>query len=636
MKFFIKTALVIFTAIILTGIMSCKKDWLKPQPLSFYEADLTYVDAPAMQAALVAAARNLRLEYYGDNPPILTEMLFSEVSVEGTTDKSGPAQDLNVQITPDNVQANDADHNKIFFYWNEGYAGIKYANTVISRIDNATYASRAERNAILGAAYFQRAMRYYRLTNQFGDVPAVFKEITAPKLDFYSTKREVILARLKQDLDSAQLWVSDGGNKGDVTKGAILHLLTKINLALGKFDDAIASASSIINGSAYSLMTAPFGSASPPVTFLPGTIVPLSLPHNVIWDLHRPENKSLGANKEGLYMIIDRFGDGGFYTFSTATPPVATGGMRIMRQAVPLWGTNINTPTGKKGTNDNVTASLSFKQSDFVGRGIGRCRATPYSYQDIWTDTFDLRHSRKAGNWTNMEDLLYNEQALKTTNDPSYLKNLQLYKSGTTGILCTDTIRSWYPWPNYKLFIPDAENSPQQGGHTDWYIFRIAETYLLRAEAYFWKGDLASAAADINKVRTRAGATPLLAAQVNIGTILDERARELYYEEPRKTELTRIAYLLAMTGKPADNGKTYSLANFSDNNYFYDRIIAKNIFYRTGVKTNHGDQYTISPYHVLWPVPTSSIQANTYGRINQNKGYTGYGLNAPPLDKIPE
>ena len=30
-----------------------------------------------------------------------------------------------------------------------------------------------------------------------------------------------------------------------------------------------------------------------------------------------------------------------------------------------------------------------------------------------------------------------------------------------------------------------------QGGHTDWYIFRIAETYLLSAEAYFWKGDLA-------------------------------------------------------------------------------------------------------------------------------------------------
>ena len=48
-----------------------------------------------------------------------------------------------------------------------------------------------------------------------------------------------------------------------------------------------------------------------------------------------------------------------------------------------------------------------------------------------------------------------------------------------------------------------------QGGHTDWYVFRLAETYLLRAEAYFWKGELANAAADINAVRTRAGAAPI-------------------------------------------------------------------------------------------------------------------------------
>ena len=32
---------------------------------------------------------------------------------------------------------------------------------------------------------------------------------------------------------------------------------------------------------------------------------------------------------------------------------------------------------------------------------------------------------------------------------------------------------------------------------------RLAETYLIRAEAYVWKGDLASAAADVNAVRTK-------------------------------------------------------------------------------------------------------------------------------------
>ncbi len=162
---------------------------------------------------------------------------------------------------------------------------------------------------------------------------------------------------MKLDLDSAKGWLTDNVNKGEVSKGAVNHLLTKVNLALGKFDDAIASATSVISGSPYALMKVPFGVTK----------------KNVIWDLHRPENKAIAENKEGLFLIIDRFGDGGF-----------DGGMRIMRQAVPLWGTNITTPSGKKGTNDNTNTDVIL--SNLYGRGIGRCRPTPYSMKDIWTD----------------------------------------------------------------------------------------------------------------------------------------------------------------------------------------------------------------------------------------------------------
>src|SRR5215218_7876074 len=397
-------------ATVVAAGLSCKKDYLKPEPLSFYEPSETYVDAAAMRSAVTACARNLRFEYYGGNPPILTEMLFTEIAVEGTTDKSGPAQDLNLLITPDGVQFDDDDHNKIYVYWREGYSGIKYANTVISRIDNAKYASVAERNSILGAAYFHRALRYYKLTNQFGDVPAIMKEITAPKLDFFSTKREVILEKIKLDLDSALLWTADNVNKGEVTKGAVGHLLTKVNLALGNFDDAITAANGVINSGAYSLMRNAFGPAAPPYYFPAGSKTLVARPNNVIWALHRPENKSVAENKEGIFMIIDRFGDGQFGT-----------GMTIMRQAVPLWGSNVNTPTAKKGTYDNLTAELV--QSNYYGRGIGRTRPSNYAQYEIWNDPNDLRHAK--GNWMNMEDLLYNEPGLKTSNDPYYLKNLQ-------------------------------------------------------------------------------------------------------------------------------------------------------------------------------------------------------------------
>lgn len=592
---------------LLLGVTSCQEEWLEPKPLSFFAPENTYNQASGLWGALVACERNMRHELTGDGPPILTEHIFSEVAVEGTTDKSGPAQDLNLMITPD-AQLNHVDYNRIGWYWYEGFKGIKYANVVVSRIDDPQdYQSIEERNHILGTAYFHRALRYYRLTHQFGDVPLILDEIIEPKLDFYSTDREVILRKMKEDLEFAEQWVPEVIDRGRVPKGAVQHLLTKVNLALGLFDDAIASASRLIDGGQYALMTSRFGSVANDPT------------KNVIWDLHRPENKSINANREAILLVMDRQDTEG-----------NSDGMTSMRQAVPFWFNNINTPEGNRGTFD--TPGVEFDQVTRYGRGIGRLRGTWYHQSMIWDDPDDLRHA--PGNWMNMKDLVYNNPDIKG-KDSYYGKQLQ-FRNNSGTILVVDTIRSWFSWPHYKVYVPDPQRVQPQGGQSDWYIYRLAETYLLRAEAYVWKGDLANAAADINAVRTRAGAAPYSPDQVNIGTVLDERARELYYEEHRKTELTRMSYIFAKTGKQAYNGKTYSLETFSESNFFFDRIMEKTDFYNKGVKTRHGDEYTMSPYHVLWPVPAGAINSNTKGRINQNKGYSGYESNVPPLTTLPE
>lgn len=610
---YIKSLLVV-TAVSMTA---CSEDWLEPKPLSIYTPENTFVNAKGLRAGIAACDANIRFaSFYGDGAPIITELIFSDVAVEGTTDKSGPAQNMNIQIQP-GANLNDVNTNRIGQFWYEGYKGIKYANTVISRIDLVTdFKDEAEKNAVLGTAYWHRAFRYYLLTHQFGDVPLLLQEYTEPKVDFYSTKREVILRKMKADLEFAAQWVPSVVDRGQVTKGAVNTLLAKVNLALGEFDDAIEAATNTINDPTYALMTGRFGANAGDAS------------KNVVWDLHRPENKSIGANKEGLYLTIDR---------ANMIGNVAAG-IQSMRQALPFFaasGANrINTPSGKAGLNGNHTGSngqlLEFPLSIYYGRGLGRCRATWYATHTIWDDANDLRH--KPGNWMRMEDLVYNEPALKSSNDPWYGKPLQRF--GTTGNLLTaDTIRNWFEWPHYKLFVPDNINNPARGGNTDWYVMRLAETYLVRAEAYFWKGELALAAADLNAVRARAGAAAIAEGDITIGTILDERARELYYEEYRKTELTRIAFILAQTGKTAYNGKTYSLSNFSQDNFFIDRINEKNEFYNKGVITVHGDEYTMSAYHVLWPVPQSSINSNVGGRLKQNQGYIGYDASVPVLEE---
>ena len=608
----------ILASTVIAVLTSCDDSWLKPKPLSFYAPENTLVDANGMRAALGTCEKRIKAEFYGDGPAIITEMLFSEIAIEGTTDKTTVAQDLNAVITPDK-NLNSPNSNRVGWYWSEAYDNIRYANTVISRIDQATYASEKEKNEILGTAYFFRAYHYYRLVNQFGDVPLLLKEFTGPKLDFYTTKREVTLNKIKEDMEFACQWMPEVVDRGKASRGAGLHLLTKIYLAMGMFDKAIETSSKLIGDSRYGLMKTRFGSEKN------------DKDKNVVWDLHRPDNKSLAENKEALLLVIDRYmveGNEG-------------GGIRTMRNAVPYYGNTKNallTPDGKAGVTDvkdykgTVKISLVMK----YGRGIGRCRGTSYSTQRIWDDANDLRHAK--GNWMNMEDLVYNAPALEGKNK-YYGQPLQLY--GEKGqLLCKDTIRSWYGWPHYKLFIPDPDRVYQpEGGNSDWYIFRLAETYLLRAEAYCWKGDAASlqkAADDVNQVRNRAGANSLNANQINIGTILDERARELYYEEPRKTELTRIAYIFAQTGKPSYTGKTYKMNNFSETNFFYDRIMESTDFYNKGVKTISNVAFTISPYHVLWPVPADAINSNTKGHINQNKGYSGFETNIPPLESIQE
>ncbi|RWY50839.1 RagB/SusD family nutrient uptake outer membrane protein [Mucilaginibacter gilvus] len=605
---------------ILIGSGCTKLNELVPEAPSKFTPDNTLNSPAAFRAALLNLNLSVRFEYFGDSAPMLTESIFTDAAVEGTTDKTTPAQDLNVRITP-TANLNNDDYNKIGRYWQVWWQGVHDANVIISRAGGITWPSDDERDKVLAGAYFHRAYRYYRLVHEFGDVPLILKEESAVNTGYLTTQRMVILKQMKTDLDFAITKLVDNGNKGEPSKGAAAHLLAKIDLALGLFDEAIAAANVAINGP-YALMTNRFG------------IVASDASKNVVWDLHRPENKAIASNTEALYIVIDR------ETLDGAT----VNGSQVMRNCVPMWhnGTILTPGALKPGISDKITEE--FPITLWYGRGIGRLRGTPYATKYIWTDNTDLRHA--PGMWMNMTDLVYNQPGLKTTDAAWYGKNLEQYTAANVNKRflngAKDTIRAWFGWPHYKVFIGSGKTavdkwwSPPRGTNTDWYVFRLAETYLLRAEAYWWKGQTALAMADINKVRARAKAELLTDdSKVNIGTILDERQRELYWEEPRKSELTRIAYIFAQTGKAAYNGKTYSVASFSTDNFFYDRIMEKNDFYKNpAVVTNSGNHYTISPYHVLWPIPQSDIDLNINGHINQNKGYAGSENNIPPLDKI--
>lgn len=81
---------------------------------------------------------------------------------------------------------------------------------------------------------------------------------------------------------------------------------------------------------------------------------------------------------------------------------------------------------------------------------------------------------------------------------------------------------------------------------TDFPVFRLADAYLMRAEALYRMGgeaNIAAAVADINKIRERAyGNTSgnITASDLDLDFIIDERGREFYYEAQRRTDLVRF------------------------------------------------------------------------------------------------
>ncbi|UBM62827.1 RagB/SusD family nutrient uptake outer membrane protein [Candidatus Sulfidibacterium hydrothermale] len=129
---------------------------------------------------------------------------------------------------------------------------------------------------------------------------------------------------------------------------------------------------------------------------------------------------------------------------------------------------------------------------------------------------------------------------------------------------------------------------------TDFPLFRLADVYLMYAEAVVRGGsggDITTAVNYINKLRERAygdNSGDITADQLTLPFILDERARELYWEAQRRTDLIRFG-------------------EFTGGNYLWP--------WKGGVK----EGTATDSHYDLYPIPASDITANP--TLVQNPGY---------------
>lgn len=655
-----KTRIINKKLLILLMVMvsfSCQEDFLEEKPLSFLSPDNTYNDAAGLQTALDAALRGVLTQWNGDTRELMFNSNMSDASVVSATDKPDAFVDLRVYATPTNSRNNDAGRARSFYA--DNYNHIKKANTVIDFIDNPDWdggTANPERNHLLGSAYFLRAFFYMQLTMDFGNVAFPLTVAAEAKRDFKAFYMQGIWDQMIVDLEYAveHMKPKSALALGQPPKDAARILLAKYYMLNERFAEAEKLMDDVINGGESILFTdgmIPSGVTEVEVanTNNPNTGNPLPgrsgfAPADAVNYLHMEKDNQKLSNPEGIWYIVN-------------TPFVL--GTQGRSARIRAWGPNFVSTNlgvwepGTTRTGTDVQQSTSDSRGRMMkkwGRGQGFARPTNYSQYEIWNydgvvDEQDYRH--KDLNWFEMEDVLYDNPSLKEDGSPYYMQPLRLYDDDGN-LTCLDTIRCWFGYPRYKFFSTNFQSRPdrQDGGKMSMYVMRIAEAYLVRAEARFWQGDYAGTADDINTIRSRANAmTMYTVADVmtdGIGAVLDERNRELFGEEYRHDELVRISVILAKTGQAAYNGKTYSISgtdievSLSANSFYYDRMMEKNNFFRDEVPwaTYNTTKYTMDPMHIYWPVYQPYLVGNVGATLNQTTGYNGAESNIEPLTHV--
>lgn len=564
----------------------CKKDkFLHEEPKDFLTIDNAFLNGAQFKTGLNYLYLRLRENYILDDG-------------DSRTVQFGSGADINFSQNDQNVWTNysylngNADFLRVLF--NRQWEMINNANNILKQSENpgVQWANNTEKLQVQAEARFFRAWGYRFLSEMWGDMPLITEPVTVPNLAYSRDKRELIYAQCVADFKfAAENLPRTTSEVGRLVKGAAFHYLSEMYIALADekggsdktlYQSAVAAADSVINSGDYKLMTTRFGYRST----IPGK--------DAFWDMFQMTKEDgttnfsyQGGNKESLFIVhLDKFKTGGLPSgLSTRSDQE-----RMFWPA--FWG---YTKFGYTGV-----------AYDWMGRGVAWIRPTSYFLYDLWqksgpTDTRNaewninrvLKVPNPNGTYQDLPDPTRNwpaaPQVITLANGSTI--TVQLHPGDTIRrdwlITREDTMSRWYPrvikMGSEWHYTTDPSNSFVQ----DYYVARLAETYLLRAEANMKFGDLAKAAADINVVRARSNAAPVAPANVDIDYILDERGRELYGEELRTLTLGRL-----------------KLYNSRTKRFGYP--LCASTIDASSLKNN------------LWPIPQSAIDANYLKPFPQN------------------
>jgi len=550
---------------LLVFFASCKKDFLKEEPIGFLSTANGLVTYNDFNEAANDMYRVVRTEFYTRDENYPFDYLYSTDLVYDGQASTYRHTNLLATFAP------SGGNNIPLTHWSALYKLVSEANVIITRVPSANLTD-SQKTLLVAKAKFFRAFGYRSLAYLYGGVPLSLEEVTTPKTDYVRAARHEVYEQCIADLKDAVAGLPNIGAvmDGEVNAQAAGHLLAEVYLADGQFQNSVDAATSVISSPLVSLMTKRFGSGA------------TNANGNVYWDLFQPGNQNRkSGNLEGLWVIqIETDVPGG-----SAVSTAQAGSYLLERQHAPYVGLLLST-----GANSSKPADpfLWPFDNNSGGRGIGWAISTKHFSDDIWQSDFnnDIRNANinfvRVFTSNNPASAFYGQQ-ISVSNPPPGIT------APSRGFYAYEAKCSPPGSHPANLFANGTSGgllkSTAGGTYTDQYMFRLAETYLIRAEAYLGLNDKEDAAKDLNTVRNRSNASDVLPANVNIDYILDERMRELGVEEKRMLTLCRLGLV-------------------------YDRVKRFNPYYSD-----------ISETYNLWPIPADEIERNKDAVLTQNPGY---------------
>ena len=416
--------------------------------------------------------------------------------------------------------------------WEELYRGINTCNTVIGRAPAATGISDVLKKQRVAEVKFLRAHYYFILVQQWGGVDLRLTETLGPtKKTSRATEADIYKAILS-DLESA---LPDLENKarssdyGRATKAAAEHLLARVYVT-----KATSSAKA----------TDDYAKAA---TYAQNVIANYGF--KLLPDFASVFSQGAGEINDEVVFAVQYTSDP--LTNAASSPLASSGGNTGGNNLHLFFGMQYDTQAG-------------MVRDIFYGRPFRRLRPTAYALETVFKDrTNDSRYKKSfRDTW-----LSNNPGTFNTAFDRS--KSTVTFKAGDTAIFIPGyemplAERAKKPYqvlvpsaysetlfpPLLKFFDPLRPDRTYEPGSRDYLAFRLAETYLILAEAQIKLGKATEAAAALNAVRRRAAfagkeaAMEIKPADATMDFLMEERGRELMGEQIRWMDLKRWGNLV--------------------------------------------------------------------------------------------